>query len=418
MEVLQSFIGKMGIPALVIIGIMSLAGLYSGRSMRYIRLPSIIGFMLAGALLGPSLLGLLNDPVQERFGFITEIALGFVSLSIGLELSFASLREQGRGILLIILSESFLAFGVVTGALYLLTHDIALSLIFGAIAPASAPAGTVAVIQEYKARGKLTRALYAVVGFDDGLGIVIFGFVSAFVRRMVSGETAGGFSLFLLPLREIGLSVAVGGLMGLLYILLSSKTSGSRDLFVLVFGSVLISTGLCTRLHLSVILTNMVIGMVMVNSQPRSLVQKTKDRLSEVMPLLFILFFVLAGANLRVRVLPALGLIGLFYLLSRTAGLMGGAWLGALVGKASREIRKYLGMGILSQAGVAIGLSIIVKHEFSPLSPAGARIGSMVINTITATCIIFEIIGPLLTKLALKKAGEIGGEFREAAKVS
>ena len=138
-------------------------------------------------------------------------------------------------------------------------------------------------------------------------------------------------------------------------------------------------------------------GIVVSSEEPRH--TRPNRRWYQCSPRILLLFVLVAGA--------ALGLIGLIYLLSRTAGLMGGAWLGARIGKAVREIRKYLGMGILSQAGVAIGLSIIVKHEFSPLSPAGAQIGSIVINTITATCIIFEIVGPLLTKLALKKAGEI-----------
>jgi Kef-type K+ transport system membrane component KefB len=125
------------------------------------------------------------------------------------------------------------------------------------------------------------------------------------------------------------------------------------------------------------------------------------------MPLLFILFFVLAGASLHIALLPSLGLVGLIYIVSRAAGLMGGAWIGSVLGRAEANIRKYLGLGILSQAGVAIGLSLIVKQEFTPLGAWGASIGTAVITTVTATSIVFEIVGPILTKIGLQKAGEI-----------
>ncbi|MBA7484573.1 hypothetical protein ES707_20101 [subsurface metagenome] len=151
----------------------------------------------------------------------------------------------------------------------------------------------------------------------------------------------------------------------------------------------------------------MILGLVVVNTQPRRLIQKIRYELTEVMPLLFILFFILAGSNLHLTALPALGLTGLVYMLCRSAGLIGGAWFGALIGRAEKKIRKYLGMGILSQAGVAIGLALIVKQEFSQINAAGAAIGFKVITTVTATSILFEIIGPILTKIGLEKAGEI-----------
>jgi len=405
---------KLSLPALLIVGVIIVLGFYAGKSTRFVRMPSIIGFMLVGAVIGPSILNILDETLQAHLSFITEIALGFVALSIGLELSFKSLKELGAGIVIIIICESFLAFFTVTGGLYLLTGNLPLALTFGAIAPASAPAGTVAVIQEYRASGNLTKALYAVVGFDDGLGIIIFGFVSAFVRKMIlSGTTGSSLTLLttiLLPLKEVGLSILIGSISALFFSLLLKGLESRRDIFILVFASVLTITGISARLHLSLILTNMVYGIVLVNSQPNSVMQKMRDELSNTMPLFFILFFILAGSNLQVRSIPALGIIGIVYIVARSSGLMGGAWLGSMIGRAEKKIRRYLGMGILSQAGVAIGLALIVKQQFSILGAEGAQIGSTVITCITATCIFFEIIGPILTRIALKKAKEIPPE--------
>lgn len=408
---LQHWIHALDIPVLAIVGLMTFAGLFIGKLTKYVRLPSIIGFMLVGVLLGPSLFDLIGEQMQTKLGFITEIALGFVALSIGLELRMSTLKQQGWGIVVIILSESLLAFAVVTAAVTLLTGDFALGLIFGAVAPASAPAGTVAIIQEYKARGSLTKALYSVVGFDDGLGIILFGFAAAFaksiIEQSISGRSESFISLMTPPLVEVILSIVIGIAVALVFSALARKLESSRDIFILLFASVLIGAGLSAAANASLILSNMVAGFVVVNSQPKSLLRKMEDELSNVMPLLFVLFFVLAGANLHIAALPSLGLIGLVYIVSRSAGLTGGAAIGGTIAGAEPKIRKYLGMGILSQAGVAIGLALIVKHEFSPLGEWGAEIGSTVITTVTGTSIVFELIGPILTKIGLQKAGEI-----------
>jgi len=396
------------LPILLTVGLMSSLAFYAGKGMKPLRLPSLIGFMLAGVVLGPSVLGLLDHEVQQRLSFLTDVALAFVAVSIGLELKLSVLRRLGSGIITVIFSESLMAFALVFGVVWLLTRNVPMALIFGAIAPASAPAGTVAVIKEYKAKGPLTQALYAVVGFDDGLGIIIFGFASAVARHLLEpGGEGGFFTLMSEPLLEILLSLGVGGVLALLFSLAARRVESRRDQFLLLFVFVMTATGLSQMFHLSLILTNMVLGMVVVNTQRSALIGGLHDALADVMPLLFLLFFTLAGANLHVRELPALGLLGLVYVLSRSAGLMGGAWMGSTLGGLDRSIRNNLGMGILSQAGVAIGLALIVKAEFSALGPAGEALGSTVITTVSATCIIFELIGPITTRIALKRAGEI-----------
>lgn len=409
MEELQIWLQQLDLPVLLLVGVVTLAGFYSGKAVKFLRLPSIIGFMIIGVLLGPSLLGAVSDQLRDQLGFVTEIALGFVALSIGLELHLATLRKRGRTMISVILFESFMAFLLVGAAVYLLTGDAPLALIFGAIAPASAPAGTVAVIQEYRARGSLTSALYTVVGFDDGLGIIIFGFAMAVARHLLGapGSNPGAWPLVAGPLKEVGLSFLIGGGAALLYGLLAGKIADSRDLFILAFAFVLVIIGLSRVLHLSLILTNMILGLTVANTMPPEMNERIRGQLTQVMPLLFVLFFVLAGANLHLSALASLGLVGLVYVAGRSAGLMGGAWMGAVVGRAEPKIRKYLGMGILSQAGVAIGLALVVKQELGPLGPQGARIGALVITSVTATSIIFEIIGPIMTRIGLTRAGEI-----------
>ncbi|MBW1676416.1 MAG: cation:proton antiporter [Deltaproteobacteria bacterium] len=404
------------ISALTLLGAATIIGFYMGHVAQRVKLPSLIGYMIFGVILGPSILNLFDEPTMEDLSFLTGIALGFVAFTIGSELSLSSLKRLGTGIISIILAESFGAFFVVVAAVYLLTRDLPLSIIFGAMAPASAPAGTVAVIQEYKAKGSLTKALYAVVGFDDGLAIIIFGFAAALAKNLLIGEASDTTESLLpalwAPVMEIGLSLVMGGIIGFVFCQMVRNLQNSRDILIILFGAVFLATGLSIRWHLSLILTNMMVGFVLVNYRREALVQRVRVPLLEIMPLVFILFFCLAGANLKLSAIPALGSLGGVYILGRSAGLVGGARLGGLLGRVDEKVRKYVGMGILSQAGLAIGLALIVKDEFAQLDaqynlPHAVTIGAAALTTITATCIFFEIIGPILTKFALKKAGEI-----------
>ncbi len=406
---------------------MLIACFYAGKLIKKTSLPSLIGYMLVGALFGPSFkqfgLELFTESVRESLSFITQVALGFVAFSIGSELSMKSLKRLGNGIVWIIFSESFAAFFVVTGLIYLVTRDLPMALIFGSMAPASAPAGTVAIIHEYKAKGSLTQALYAVVGFDDGLAIIIFGFAAAVSKSLLMAETPGHvsegfFHMLKAPTLEIILSIVVGTVLGFILCQLVRFIKNSRDMLIIVFGVITLATGLSMMWHLSLILTNMVVGFVLVNTRRESLVHKATAPLLEIMPLIFVLFFCLAGAHLQIAALPSLGLIGVAYILGRSGGLIGGARLGAMFGHVEEKIKKYVGLGILSQAGVAIGLALIVNAEFAGLGAVtdgvshGSQIGIKVITTITATCIVFEIIGPILAKYALGKAGELGKATR------
>jgi len=406
-------------PSLLLIGLLTLIGFYCGRGMqRYLKLPSILSYMLLGVLLGPSGVNILADHLQSSFSFIVEMTLGFIALHIGLELNLKSLNHSGRGIAWLIFAETFGAAFAVTIAIYLASGNLPLALIFGAIAPASAPAGTVAVIREYQAKGPLTKVLYAIVGFDDGLTILIFGFCSALAKNLIINEKH--ISMWFLienSIKEISLVLVVGLLISAIFIFCIRPLNRPRNMLILTFCFVTITVGLSELLHVSIILTCMLLGFVISNTQGKEVVERIELRLNFLMPLLFILFFSLAGSSLHLNRLSNLGLIGIVYILSRIFGLMGGAWLGAVMGKMSSTIRRYSGMGILSQAGVAIGLSLVVKQDFHGLGleisnakgviePLGDYIGAVVLTTVTASSVFFELLGPILTRIALKKAGE------------
>ncbi|MEA3365005.1 MAG: cation:proton antiporter, partial [Candidatus Hydrogenedentes bacterium] len=402
-----------------VLGVAVITGFYMGKLVRLVRLPSIIGYMIVGVLLGPSLLLVFKEHTLDHLSFITEIALGFVAFSIGTELNVGSIWRQGKGVLAVVLAESFAAFFFVLAGVGLLTRDLPMALIFGAMAPASAPAGTVAVIQEYRSQGPLTKALYAVVAIDDGLAIIIFAFAAAIARSLLIVEATGTAESILpalwAPFKEIVFSTLMGGVIGFAFCQMVRSLQNSRDIFILLVGSVMLATGISTHLHLSLILTNIAMGFVLANIRREAAVRHITAPLLDVMPLVFILFFCLAGAHLKLAALPKLGLIGVMYIVCRLVGKIIGARMGGRIGDMNEMVRKYIGLGILSQAGVAIGIALIARTQFTALGrqydlPHATRIGAAVLTIVTATSIFFEILGPIMTKVALHKAGEIPPE--------
>jgi Kef-type K+ transport system membrane component KefB len=397
---------------ILMVGIAVSAGMYVGKLARKVGLPSLIGYMVTGVLMGSSVIGLFSEDILEGLGFVTDIALGFVAFSIGSELNLKALRKLGRSISYILVFETLVTFILVTTAILLLTGDWPFALIFGAMAPATAPAGTVAVIQEYRAKGNLTQALYAVVGFDDGIAVLIFGFAAAASEGFIAAETGEATHILATavePLLEILASLATGLLLGYVYTKLVSRLKSHDEIPALTFGFVCVSVGIALTLGFSPILTPMAVGFALTNLSRRD-TGTVAGRLRSLMPLVFILFFFIAGTHLRLGALHQLGLLGLTYLLARSIGKITGARTGAVLGRASPVLRKYLGIGLLSQAGVAIGLAIATKSHFARLGEHGAEIGTAVLTTVTATSVIFEIIGPIMAKVALRRAGEISGE--------
>ncbi len=397
---------------LFLISIAILFGFVGGRIAQRLKLPGVVGYLIAGLFFGPSFLDVFNDKLLEDMNIFAGFALSLVAFMIGSEMRLSTLRELGKSIGVITVLESFGAFLLVAAGVYLLTGKMYLALVFGAMAPASAPAGTVAVLQECKAKGRLTNALYAVVGLDDGLAIMIFAVAVAVARVLLTGGDLSVGALLEGPALEISGSIVLGCVIGAVGGFFTRRLSGSEAVFAVSLGSVLVCAGLAIYLHVSLILANLSLGMVFANMYPVANRRAYRAIKSVTLPI-YIVFFFIAGAHLRIGLLPSMGLLGLVYVLTRIGGLVGGAFLGAVISKSSPVIRKYLGLGILCQAGVAIGLSLLVSGEFRNLGEEGRILAVAVVNTVAATTIVFEILGPIAAKFAIVRSGEFGVNITE-----
>jgi len=397
---------------LFFISIAVIFGFVGGRIVHLVRLPGVVGYLVAGLILGPSFLDVFNAPLLDRMGIFTSFALSLVAFKIGGDMNLSTLKEIGKGIGVITITESLGAFLLVAAGVYLLTGKLYLAMVFGAMAPASAPAGTVAVLQECKAKGHLTNALYAVVGLDDGLAIMIFAVAIALGKLFLTGGTISAGTIVQGPVLDIVGSIILGSVVGVITGYFAQRVSGSENILAISLSGILICASIANYLHFSLILANLSLGMIFVNLFSVSNRNANKALTSISLPI-YIIFFFLAGAGLRIRLLPNMGILGLIYVVCRIAGLMGGAYFGARISKASPIIRRYLGLGILSQAGVAIGLAVLAAEEFDRLGPIGQHVGVIVVNIIAASTIFFEIIGPVGAKIAIAKAGEAGVNITE-----
>jgi len=398
--------------AFFFIAIAIIFGFIGSCITRRIGLPGVVGYLIGGLFFGPSFLGVFDEALCSRLEIFTGLALSIIAFTIGSELKLSTFRQMGKGIGVITVLESLGAFLIVAGGIYLLTGQLALALMFGALAPASAPAGTVAVLQEYKAKGRLTNALYAVVGLDDGLAIVIFSLSVAAAKIIFTGEAGTVAGVVGGPVVEIIGSIAAGVVTGLLAGYVVKRMKGEEAVLAVSLAAIFLCTGVSYYMGFSLILANLSLGMTFTNVFAAANRRASRKIESISLPV-YIIFFFIAGAHIRISLLTQLGIIGLVYIICRIVGLFGGAYIGAALSKQSSVIRKYLGLGILSQAGVAIGLSVLAAGEFGSFGDEGRQVGLVLINTIMATTIIFEIIGPIGAKYAISKAKEAGVNITE-----
>ena len=382
---------------LLVIAIAMTAGLVVSRAARAVKLPNVTAFLLAGLVIGPCVTGIVNREQLASMSVISEAALGFIAYAIGGEFKLSYLKKIGKAPLTITAFQGLMTAACVDVGLIAFGVDVPLALLLGAIALATAPAATLMVVRQYKAHGPVTQMLLPVVAMDDALGLMVYSISSSVAQAMLGGQITVQ-SLVLTPVIEIVGSLVLGAALG--YVLsLGARFFASRgNKLALSIAMVLAGVGLCDVLNLSSLLVCMMIGAVMVNlSQQREVLIEQCDRFT---PPLFLLFFVLSGAELDLTVLPQVGLIGVGYLVLRSIGKWGGTMLGAVCVHADENIRKYLGLTLLPQAGVAIGMAALVAAHFPSL-------GQQVNTIVLAGVLVFELIGPVITKLALTRAGEI-----------
>lgn len=401
-------------------------GLLSTRLMKVIGLPNVTGYLVVGLIIGPYMLGIIDKPSLESMSIISSLALGFIAFSIGVEFKIRHIKEIGKSAITITMFQALLATLFVDVALLIAIPSMpAEAIVLGAIATATAPAATLMVVRQYKAKGIVTGTLLPVVALDDAVGLIVFAVSNSIALSMLSGASLTVMNLVVFPLLEIVVSLvigaAIGGLLSIVPTFFKSRDNRLIATIIAVFACIgvcelfshLNSTGVIP-FKLSDLLVCMMAGAVFVNLRVESetMMQGT-DRWT---PVLFMLFFILSGAELNVLSLGNLQivLILVIYLIARCAGKYIGSFVGAVVTKADKNVRNYLGITLWPQAGVAIGMATLCNKEFAAAGFAEA--GSAIVTITMCAVLVYELFGPVFTKIALAKAGEISPEMLKRKK--
>ena len=406
------------------------AGLMLSRLAKLMKLPAVTAYLVAGILVGPfclgafgiSGLGFTSMEQIESYSLISDVALGFIAFSIGNEFRLSQLKTIGKQATVIGIVQAVFTTLVVDAALiglsFLMSDKLSLpaAIVLGAVASATAPAATLMVVRQYKAKGPLTDTLLPVVALDDAVGLVLFSISFGVAKTLIAGTT-NITAIILEPLIEVVLSVALGAAMGYLFTFFEkffhsrSKRLSMSVAFVLLTLAFSMMKFEIFGIHIafSSLLTCMMLGTIFCNICDFS--AELMDRLDRWTAPIFILFFVLSGAEFDLTVLTDLliVLIGLVYILFRCFGKYFGARLSAAWVGSDESIRKYLGITLFPQAGVALGMAIKAM--------ALGETGVIVANITLFSVLIYELVGPFLTKEALIKAGEVDPEGKTSARM-
>lgn len=379
------------------LSIIAITGLLFGRFAKKLKLPSVTGYLVGGLLIGPYLLGFISEGAVENLNFLSDLALAFIAFTIGSEFKISYFKQVGITPIVIAICEATLATVMVTIALLFIGMDFSTSILLGAIAAATAPAATVMVIKQYRAKGPVTKTLLSVVAIDDAVALILFGFAVAITRSLTAENTSLVLSI-LEPFREIGVSVLVGLGLGLLLSYCMKFFNSRANKFTLAITAILTTAAAAELFHGSALLMIMSMSAAFTNIYYDS--EPVYEAVERATPPILMMFFVVSGAHLDLGVLPSIGLVGLVYILFRVIGKISGAYLGATAMKTNQNVRKYLGPALVPQAGVAIGLSFIAQQ-------AVPSHGDMIRAVILCATLVYELIGPSIAKKTLEKAGEI-----------
>ena len=400
------------------------AGLMLSRVAKLFKLPAVTAYLVAGILIGPFCLGAFGveglgfTSIEnvKSFSIISDVALGFIAFAIGNEFRLSQLKTIGKQATVIGIFQAVfttVVVDIVLISLHFIIPDkfpLPAAIIMGAVASATAPAATLMVVRQYKAKGPVTDVLLPVVALDDAVGLVLFSVSFGIAKAFIAGQISI-LSILVEPLLEVILSIALGTIMGYVFTFCErffhsrSKRLAMSVAFVLVTVAISNFTFSVAGIHVafSPLLSCMMLGTIFCNICDFS--EQLMDRLDRWTAPIFILFFVLSGAELDLTVVTDLFivLIGVVYILSRCVGKYYGAGLSASFVNSEPNIRKYLGITLFPQAGVALGMAIKAGE-------LAGGIGVIVANLTLFSVLIYELVGPLLTKMALSKAGEIDFE--------
>ena len=405
-----------------------LAGLLLSRLAKKVQLPAVTAYLVAGVLIGPFVLGKIGIPGLgitseqiEGFGLISDLALGFIAFSMGSEFRIAQLKKFGKQATFIGIFQALFTTLIVDAALIGLhfiipeTFSLQSAIVLGAVATATAPAATLMVVKQYKAKGPVTDILLPVVALDDAVGLVVFA-ISFGIARSLGVGSINAVSVILEPFLEVVLSLALGFVMGLLFTLCEkyfhsrSKRMAVSVTFVMMtvaLSSISFEIG-TVHVGFSSLLACMMLGTVFCNFCELS--EELMERADRWTTPVLILFFVISGAELELSVFTDIMvvLIGAVYIISRSLGKYFGAGISSKISDCDSNVVKYLGITLLPQAGVALGMAI----KAIELGPEGAIVRNITLFAV----LIYEIVGPFLTKIALTKAGDINEEGRKSAR--
>lgn len=400
---------------LVHIGLLLLCGYAGGKAANFLKAPRVSGYIVTGMLLSPSVLGVFREElVKEDLTLITDIALGIIAFSIGGSLALRKLKRLGKQILWITIVQALAAFALTAalvasvfpligsrglGAYSFLKLFFPMALVVGAISAATAPAATLAIIHEYKAKGPLTSILLGVVALDDGLTIFFYAFAISVARGLVGQEAFSWQSMAFAPGLHILTSLVLGGAVGMCLRELIRFVPRREAMLGVIVGSVFLTSGIAIGLDASPLLANMMLGFMVVN-----FVRHGHDLFGVVESIeepIFAMFFTLAGAHLDLRIIQIAGWLALLISLGRFSGKLLGTRVGAQISHAPETVRKYLGFGLLPTAGVTVGLVLLAKGIFGP-----AQMSEVMVNAVLTSVIINELLAPLLVRYALVKADE------------
>ena len=391
------------------LGILLVGSYFLGRLAERAGLPSITGFLIAGFVLGPSMSGLIHAGLRGPLGSVTEIALAIIALVIGSEFNVAKIRKVGRAVLLITLVQLMLTFVAVTAALSIAGLALPEAALLGAIATATAPAATVAIVRSLRARGSFVDHLYGIVALDDAGCVLLFSVVLALTGSSFGGEGVALPAMLLHALIEIGASVLIGLAGGSALHLLTRSLSRENEVLVVSLGFVFLVTAISTALDLSPLLASMTAGASLANLSGRNF--RIFRNLEQLAPPLYAAFFAVAGTELSITVFRSghVVILGIVFVLARAAGKYVGVSAGSSMARTDMLIRRYLGLCMLPQAGVAIGLALFLQASpvFAGASAEAAEIARTIVGIVLFSVFFNEIIGPPLSKLAVEKGATL-----------